>query len=239
MCGFRGRLPQGTVTSPTLSNFVFRRCDEDLSRLASQHGLNYSRYSDDLFFSGRDSIHVDEIIREISKVLLSYGFRINTDKTKIRRRNHRQEVLGLTVNDRIHVTREYRRKLLQELYYLERFGKNCKGAVESGDYLRYMQQLQGKLAYVLHIDPENSNLWEAHLKPDIRINKYSFLRERLCISPSVFYFRGVLKEIIMVKELMHISFALSGKLLHCLKWIWAVQRGTGFLHPMDRQTAAS
>lgn len=178
MCCFRGRLPQGTVTSPTLSNIVFRRCDEDLSRLASQHGLNYSRYSDDLFFSGRDSIHVDKIIREISKVLLSYGFRINTDKTKIRRRYHRQEVLGLTVNDHIQVTREYRRNLLQELYYLERFGKDCKGAIESGDYLRYMQQLQGKLAYVIHFDPDNSKLWEAHLKLILRINHYTYMFER-------------------------------------------------------------
>lgn len=49
MCCFGGRLPQGTVTSPMLSNIVFRRCDEDLSRLSSQYGLNYRHGEEDGF----------------------------------------------------------------------------------------------------------------------------------------------------------------------------------------------
>lgn len=178
MCCLRGSLPQGTVTSPMLSNIVFRQCDEDLAYLATRYGMNYTRYSDDLFFSGNATLNVSAVLREITQVLLSYGFRINEGKTKVRRQHHRQTVLGLTVNDHIQVSREYKRKLLQELYYLDRFGKNCKGVIECGDYLTYMQQLQGKLAYVLHIDPENSKLWEAHLKLILRMNKYSFLRER-------------------------------------------------------------
>ena len=56
--------------------------------------------------------------------------------------------------------------------------KNCKGALESGDYLKYMQKLQGKLANVIHMDPDDSNLWEAHLKLTLRMNRYSFLCER-------------------------------------------------------------
>lgn len=178
MCCLRGCLPQGTVTSPMLSNIVFRQCDEALAHLAERYGMNYTRYSDDLFFSGNSTLNVNAVLREITQVLLSYGFRINERKTKVRHQHHRQTVLGLTVNDHVQVSREYKRKLLQELYYLDRFGKNCKGVIECGDYLKYMQQLQGKLVYVLHIDSDNAKLLEAHLKLILRMNKYSFLRER-------------------------------------------------------------
>ena len=178
VCCLRGSLPQGTVTSPILSNIVFRRCDEALTKLADKYRMDYTRYSDDLFFSGSNAIKVKDFLQEASGILLRFGFKLNTDKTKVRRGQHRQDVLGLTVNDHLQVNRAYRRKLMQELYYLERFGKNCKGALESGDYLKYMQKLQGKLAHVIHMDPDDSNLWEAHLKLTLRMNRYSFLCER-------------------------------------------------------------
>lgn len=178
LCCLHGSLPQGTISSPMLSNIVFRLCDVALAELADKFRMVYTRYSDDLFFSGSNAIKVKDFLQEASGILLRFGFKLNTDKTKVRRGQHRQDVLGLTVNDHIQVNRGYRRKLMQELYYLERFGKNCKGAIESGDYLKYMQKLQGKLAYVIHMDPDNSNLWEAHLKLTLHMNRYAFLQER-------------------------------------------------------------
>lgn len=178
LCCLHRSLPQGTITSPMLSNIVFRRCDIALSDLAKKYRMDYTRYSDDLFFSSNKEVSIKDFLKEASGVLLRFGFKLNTEKTKIRRHQHCQDVLGLTVNDHIQVNRGYRRKLMQELYYLERFGKNCKGAIESGDYLKYMQKLQGKLAYVIHMDPDNSNLWEAHLKLTLHMNRYAFLRER-------------------------------------------------------------
>ena len=146
-----------------LSNIVFRCCDEALAKIADKHHLQYSRYSDDIYFSGSSDTAAKVVLREVSGVLLSFGFKLNVDKTQVRRRQHQQTVLGLTANDHLQVNRSYRRKFMQELYYLERFGKNCKGVIETGDYLKYMQQLQGKLAYVLHIDSHNRQLWDAHL----------------------------------------------------------------------------
>lgn len=177
LCCLRGSLPQGTVTSPMLSNIVFRSCDDALERIAQAYGMEYTRYSDDLFFSGDGDVPVGEILKEIEWILRSCGFRLNEKKTKVLRRQRRQEILGLTVNDRIQVTREYRRQLMQELHYLEKFGKNCDGAIACGDYLRYMQQLQGKLAYVLHIDPDNEKLKSLQRGLLLRINRQMLLRE--------------------------------------------------------------
>ena len=177
-CCLNGHLPQGTVASPMLSNIVFRCCDIALTQIADEHHLQYTRYSDDLYFSGDSGTDVQRVLHAISHTLLSFGFRLNANKTQVRRQQHRQAVLGLTVNDHLQVNRTYRRNLMQELYYLERFGKNCKGAIEAGDYWKYMEQLQGKLAYVLHMDPNNSQLWEAHLKLALRMTRYARFREK-------------------------------------------------------------
>ena len=178
ICCLRGSLPQGTITSPMLSNVVFRKSDIALAELADKYSMDYTRYSDDLFFSGDQTVIVKDFMKEAAEILLRSGFKLNTEKTKVRRGQHRQDVLGLTVNEHLQVNREYRRKLTQELYYLERFGKNCKGVIEAGDYLKYMQKLQGKLAYVMHIDPDNEKLWEAHLRLTLRMSRYQFLLNR-------------------------------------------------------------
>lgn len=177
LCCLRGHLPQGTVTSPMLSNVVFRPCDAALAEIANSHQMDYSRYSDDLFFSGNADTDVTALIAEVTDALARFGFQINREKTQVRRPQHRQAVLGLTVNEGLRVNRTYRRKLLQELYYLERFEKNCTGALEAEDYLRYMQQLQGKVAYVLHIDPNNQEFLTAHAKLTRRISQHCFLLE--------------------------------------------------------------
>ena len=171
LCCYRGSIPQGTVTSPALSNAVFRPCDEELAAIAARYGLRYTRYSDDLFFSGDGEIPVEQVLGMVRVTLLSYGFFVNERKTRVLRQQRRQEILGMTVNERLQITRPYRRKLLQELHYLEKFGERCDGAVACGDYLQYMQQLQGKLAYVLHADPDNEKLKIARQKLLRRMNR--------------------------------------------------------------------
>lgn len=161
LCCFRGRLPQGAVTSPILSNIAFRRYDQLLARLAENYQVRYTRYSDDLYFSGSRKLNVDKFITEVTVMLTRFGFTVNPEKTTVRRRHHRQTVLGMTVNEKVRVTRQYRRDLLQELYYLQRFGRKCNGAVAYGDYYGYMQHLQGKLVYALATDPDNRKLLDA------------------------------------------------------------------------------
>lgn len=169
LCCFRNALPQGTVTSPILSNIVFRACDEALAALADRYKMAYSRYSDDMYFSGSGELPVDAVINEIAQLLKQYGFRLNRDKTQVRRRQHRQAVLGLTVNEQTKAGRNYRRKLMQELYYLRRYGEKSHGAMQCGDYLLYLQKLQGRLSYVLQFEPDNETMQKEHLELTVRI----------------------------------------------------------------------
>ncbi|HRO04093.1 MAG TPA: reverse transcriptase domain-containing protein, partial [Terricaulis sp.] len=52
LCTHRNGLPQGAPTSPPLSNFAAVQLDRALSRLARENGVRYSRYADDITFSG-------------------------------------------------------------------------------------------------------------------------------------------------------------------------------------------
>lgn len=174
LCCLHGSLPQGTSTSPALSNIVFRPCDEALTELAASLNMDYTRYSDDLFFSGKESVDAGEVIGRVTALVESFGFHINKEKTAVRRQQDRQSVLGLTVNEHLQVNRTYRRKLEQELYYLDRFGLDAEGVKKAECPLRYLQQLLGKVNYVLQIDPKNEKYLKYRQDLEQRIQTYDF-----------------------------------------------------------------
>ena len=105
----RGRLPQGAPTSPHLANLVFAPADVELASLARTHGWRYSRYADDLAFSGDGDAAA--LLREVGRVVRSHGFRLSERKTRVMPRRSRQLVTGLVVNERATVPREERRRL--------------------------------------------------------------------------------------------------------------------------------
>lgn len=114
LCTLRGSLPQGAPTSPALANIVCRRLDNRLSCLAAKSGLAYTRYADDLTFSGRaDAV---SILPLVAKIVKEEGFTLNRDKTRIMRRNGCQEVTGLVVNDKVSIPRRWRRRLRAALH---------------------------------------------------------------------------------------------------------------------------
>ena len=160
LCCYKGRLPQGTCTSPVLSNICFRDCDEEIQAYAQSQGLAYTRYSDDLYLSG-NAVNVGEVIGMVRGILHRYGFSLNQKKTKVLYRNMPQRVLGLIVNEKLQVNRTYRRSLRQELYYVRRYGADAEGAKNAPSYLQYLHQLQGKIAYILCFDPSNEEFKRA------------------------------------------------------------------------------
>ncbi|WP_157225984.1 reverse transcriptase family protein [Rhodococcus sp. AW25M09] len=91
-------LPQGAPTSPALANLAARQLDIRASGLARSIGARYSRYADDLAFSGSADIDVDRLLWLISQIAHDEGFAIHPDKTKVRRAHQRQQLTGLVVN---------------------------------------------------------------------------------------------------------------------------------------------
>ena len=104
--GPRG-LPQGACTSPALSNQVARRLDKRLGGLARKLDLTYTRYADDLTFSGGATLseRVGYLMARVRHLAEDEGFAVNEKKSRVLRRNTAQLVTGLVVNDRPGVRR--------------------------------------------------------------------------------------------------------------------------------------
>ena len=107
-------LPQGAPTSPTITNIICEQLDRKLSRLAKAYGLKYTRYADDITFSGMVNLFAEEgkFCRSLRHIIEEEeGFTINPDKTRLCHRGMRQEVTGLTVNQQENVSRRYIKQL--------------------------------------------------------------------------------------------------------------------------------
>jgi retron-type reverse transcriptase len=99
LCTFDGRLPQGAPTSPALANIIFSPIDTELVQIAKEWGCEYTRYADDLVFSGNMKFTIKEKTR-IVKLIEESGFKINKKKSRIIGSGGRQIVAGIVVNQK-------------------------------------------------------------------------------------------------------------------------------------------
>lgn len=140
-----GGLPQGSPMSPMVSNICCEKLDSDLKDFSVKHKLSYSRYADDITFSGYRRIFNDKFFSELGKIIgRKNNFRIKKTKTRIQKRNNRQEVTGVVVNDKLNVNRTYVRNLRALIHHFK-MGKAEKNAqaVIMGK-LEFLKMVKGK-----------------------------------------------------------------------------------------------
>lgn len=160
LCCLDEKLPQGAPTSPVLSNVVAHGMDVRLSKLAEKSGLTYTRYADDLTFSGEKiGIGILEIIADIAK---SEGFEVNQTKTRLCRTKGRRIVTGISVSeDEMKVPRNFKRKLRQEVHYIRIHGYKSHISKLRVREPFYIYSLIGKLSFWQWIEPDNDYCSEA------------------------------------------------------------------------------
>lgn len=167
LCCWKGVLPQGAPTSPALSNLVMKDFDTHLGDWCQRHAIAYTRYCDDMTFSADRPLYM--VYQKVQTMLERMGFSLNEDKTCFVTRASRQSVTGLTVNETVSVSRPYKRRLRQELYYAQKFGledslrHTQRGEFFTGDtpdVERYGNHLLGQVGFVLQVEGENR--WFQH-----------------------------------------------------------------------------
>lgn len=140
---------QGAPTSPGLCNAVVLRLDHRLAGLARKHGLNYTRYADDLTLSGElNRETVNRIRTTIGKIVQESGFTVNAEKTRLMGPGGRQTVTGVVVNQILGLSRQERRQLRAALHQLPNLPE-----VEQG---HERQRLEGKIAYLKMLNPQQA-----------------------------------------------------------------------------------
>jgi retron-type reverse transcriptase len=119
-------LPQGAPTSPTITNIICKKMDHRLGGAAKRFGLRYTRYADDITFSSMHNVYQEgsEFIKEIQRIISDQGFEIKSSKTRLQKDGFRKEVTGLTVNEKVNVSKRYIKQIRMWLYYWERYGYN-------------------------------------------------------------------------------------------------------------------
>jgi retron-type reverse transcriptase len=124
---WQGRLPQGAPTSPAIANLACRTLDRRLAGLAESRGAAYTRYADDLAFSGPDGLA--SLLPVARRILAEEGFSVAEEKTRIMRRGSRQTVCGVVVNRKAALPRETRRRLRAVFHRAAQAPEKRKGPV--------------------------------------------------------------------------------------------------------------
>lgn len=154
ICILNNGLPQGAPTSPMLSNLITKRLDKRIASFTSQHGIRYTRYADDLTFSGE--FEEGLIINFTREVLESEGFLINEKKTRLRKQNQQQEVTGIVVNEKLQASRNYRRTFRQKMHYIKQYGIESHITVLGiQDKMQYLYHLLGTANFILSVNPND------------------------------------------------------------------------------------
>lgn len=149
----RPHLPQGAPTSPALANIGCYRMDCRLSALAKSADANYTRYADDLAFSGAEGFErgSERFAAHVGAVLREEGFRVAHRKTRIMRQGVRQHLVGLVMNRRINVTRQDFDRLKAILHNCVRLGAHS----QNRDTLPHFRaHLEGRVGFVETVNPE-------------------------------------------------------------------------------------
>ncbi len=150
---YKEGLPQGACTSPIISNIVSYKLDIRLFGLAKKLGITYTRYADDITFSGDKSKINDGLLKIVSNIIAECGYTINERKTRFQSNKTRQEVTGLIVNNsNINVPKEYIKKIRQELYYIKKYGID-EHKYKNNIYNRfYKDHIKGKIMFVYSVN---------------------------------------------------------------------------------------
>lgn len=159
LCYYNDSLPQGAPTSPAITNIIMYDFDETVGTFCNEKNIAYTRYCDDMTFSG--CFDEREIISFVKGELRKLGLFLKNRKTAVISASKRQVVTGIVVNEKMNVTKDYKKTIRQEIYYIKKFGLDDHlKRLGISDKQQYVLSLKGRIAFVLQTIPNNCEFIE-------------------------------------------------------------------------------
>ena len=155
LCTYQGVLPQGAPSSSYISNLIMLDFDIAVGAYCQENNISYTRYCDDMTFSGTFS--KNDIINLVEKELKKLNLSLNKKKINIISRKGRQVVTGIVVNSKPQVNINYRKNIRKEVYYIKKYGlpSHINHLNIQQHEIKYLEQLLGKINFVLQVDKDN------------------------------------------------------------------------------------
>ena len=158
LCFLETELPQGAPTSPYISNLIMKDFDNEVSKYCMANKLKYTRYADDLAFSG--NLNAEEIQKLVNDELSKIGLELNDEKRKLMKPNQPQLISGIVVNKKAQLPKKVRNSLRNEMYYIKKFGLPNHLERTNQKKPNYLKHLMGRINYVLQINPRDKEFIE-------------------------------------------------------------------------------
>ncbi|WP_246154299.1 trypsin-like peptidase domain-containing protein [Methylobacterium oryzihabitans] len=177
-CCCNGHLPQGAPTSPVISNMICFKMDKSLMSMAKEMRLIYTRYADDITFSGYRPMTVlfegaapfpgrfdpNQLASELRQIISGNGFVLNANKAHYADPNMRRMVTGLKINEIINVDRRYIRNIRSALYSVQTIGETAaqdKYQIKYGGRSSLGAHLEGKITWLRYIRGQSDPVFRA------------------------------------------------------------------------------
>jgi RNA-directed DNA polymerase len=128
--------------------------DAKLFDIASLNEISFSRYADDLAFSGKEI--KESFIDQMMTIITDEGFEVNHNKTQLRNSKSRKILTGIEITGgKITIPRALKRKLRQKVYFVSKFGLLNHLENQNNFDPIFLERLLGKLSFWKHVDPSS------------------------------------------------------------------------------------
>lgn len=152
LCTYNGYIPQGAPTSAYISNLVMKEFDNKIGEWCEDNNISYTRYSDDMTFSGDFNPKI--IIIKVRQMLNKIGLQLNDEKINVISKSSSQIVTGIVVNEKLQINSKYRSTIRKEVYYISKYGidSHIKRIKYKLGKDKYLNNLYGRIIFVLQVN---------------------------------------------------------------------------------------
>jgi RNA-directed DNA polymerase len=144
ICTYEQGLPQGSPCSPALANLTAWTLDLRIQGYVGKRGISYTRYADDLSFSGLNPSKVVKIIPMIKTIIEDENFAVNNKKTRVSGSARAKTVTGLVINENnVGIGKKKYKDLRAKIHYLTlpKEQKNEKLLLHIRGWLSYLNSV--------------------------------------------------------------------------------------------------
>ena len=159
ICTYKGFLPQGSPCSPKLANLTAWKLDLRIQGFVGKRGINYTRYADDLTFSGLNPLNVVKIIPMIKEIIEDENFIVNNSKTRIAGSARAKIVTGLIISgENIGIGKHKYKIVRAKIHNLTKLKSDEK------DNMKLLFEVSGWLSYLNSVDKSRFEKAKIYIK---------------------------------------------------------------------------